>query len=132
LWTHIERHAKDRGLAFSVSIEDAWAKFEQQGRRCALSGVALSMTLHKAAYAMRTASLDRIDNAKGYTTGNIQWLHKDVNRMKGAFSTDRFIELCVSVAIHPPQAFTVPDANVAADESVTGRITTTARARHAR
>jgi len=41
-----------------------------------------------------TASLDRINNDLGYIEGNVQWVHKDVNRMKWAFTQDRFLELC--------------------------------------
>jgi hypothetical protein len=42
----------------------------------------------------QTASLDRIDNNKGYTKDNIQWLHKNINLMKHCFDQKYFIELC--------------------------------------
>ena len=41
-----------------------------------------------------TASLDRIDSSKGYIEGNVQWVHKRVNLMKGNMSTENFIEWC--------------------------------------
>ena len=44
-----------------------------------------------------TASLDRIDSKKGYIEGNIQWVHKDINRMKWAFNEDYFIKLCNNI-----------------------------------
>jgi hypothetical protein len=34
-----------------------------------------------------TARLDMIDPAKGYVEGNVQWIHKDIQAMKGDFST---------------------------------------------
>jgi hypothetical protein len=45
-----------------------------------------------------TASVDRIDSSKDYVEGNVQWLHKDINRMKWDLDTDKFIELCKLVA----------------------------------
>lgn len=40
------------------------------------------------------ASLDRIDSSQGYIKGNVQWVHKDINKMKFDLSQDRFLELC--------------------------------------
>ena len=44
------------------------------------------------------ASLDRIDNTKGYEIGNIQWVHKDVNWMKHDFDQSYYIQTCKMVA----------------------------------
>lgn len=100
LWTHIKRHAKTRDLEFNVTIEDAWKQFEKQKGCCALTGIEIGFNYHKGAYNCRTASLDRIDSNRGYTNDNIQWLHKDVNWMKGKFPSSRFVELCLAVAKH--------------------------------
>lgn len=98
-WTHIQRHAHDRGISFDVSIEEAWHRFEAQQGRCALTGWPMSMANHKVGgkYTGRTASLDRIDSSKGYTASNIQWLHKDVNKSKMEFGQDWFIDMCRAV-----------------------------------
>jgi hypothetical protein len=45
-----------------------------------------------------TASLDRIDSSKGYCEDNVQWVHKDINRMKNTFDQDYFISLCKLIA----------------------------------
>lgn len=42
----------------------------------------------------QTASLDRIDSTKGYIKDNIQWIHKDIQRLKLNFSQTKLIELC--------------------------------------
>ena len=42
----------------------------------------------------QTASLDRIDNSKGYIVGNVQWVHKQVNFMKGTMEQKEFIKFC--------------------------------------
>jgi hypothetical protein len=44
-----------------------------------------------------TASLDRIDSSKGYTLGNIQWVHKWVNLMKQDMTDQEFIEWCKTI-----------------------------------
>lgn len=43
-------------------------------------------------------SLDRIDSKKGYVVGNVQWVHKDINRMKNTFPQDYFIQVCKQIA----------------------------------
>lgn len=93
----IRNHAHKRGLVFDLSIQEAWLIFEQQGQCCALTGWPLVMTAHKGKYKEKTASLDRIDSGKGYMIGNVQWVHKDVNRSKWVHSTERFIEICKAV-----------------------------------
>jgi hypothetical protein len=45
-----------------------------------------------------TASLDRIDSSKSYNKNNIQWVHKDVNKMKWAFNQNHFIKFCKLIA----------------------------------
>lgn len=87
-WKNIQMTAMDRGLEFSVSREYAWDIFVKQNRKCKLSG--LDIVFGKSI----TASLDRIDSNLGYLEGNIQWLHKAVNRMKSNLIQDDFINFC--------------------------------------
>lgn len=47
-----------------------------------------------------TASLDRIDSNRGYTQDNVQWVHKDVNKMKMDLNQQIFVELCRAIAAH--------------------------------
>jgi hypothetical protein len=100
MWYAIKCKAKERNLIFSISIEDAWKQYEKQDGRCALTGCLLSLDSPFDDLFKKTASLDRIDNDRGYEADNIQWLHKDVNWMKGRFSTERFLEICQQVAEH--------------------------------
>lgn len=94
IWSAIKVKAEERDLVFDVTIEEAWKQYQDQNGKCALTGVTISLISTKDAYSDKTASLDRIDNAKGYEKGNIQWLHKDVNWTKGCFSLERFVEIC--------------------------------------
>lgn len=91
-WRQVNQGAAQRGIPFRLSIQRAWLLFEQQGGRCALSGLPLSLRLDD-----HTASLDRIDSTKGYTASNVQWVHRDVNKLKGGFSVERLRELCKAI-----------------------------------
>lgn len=102
-WTHIKHHADSRNLTFTITIEEAWQMFEKQDRRCALSGRLLTMQKDINQKVARTASLDRIDSSRGYTTGNIQWIHKDINKMKLDFPLEMFLSLCKEVANYETQ-----------------------------
>ena len=92
-WGTIKKNASKRNLSFNITIEQAWQKFEEQNNKCALSGVPITL-IYKKTHKERTASLDRIDNSKGYEIDNIQWVHKNINKMRLDLSIDRFIELC--------------------------------------
>jgi len=102
LWNRYRRGAASRGISFSIGIEDAWAIFEQQTGKCALTGVEIVFPINgsKSNRSTCTASLDRIDATRGYEMGNIQWVHKTVNIMKNVLSEGEFIEWCRLVAKH--------------------------------
>lgn len=95
-WNAVQRGAKKRGLEFSVSLEHAWDLFTKQGQCCALSGMPIEFaaTKKKQFAGETTASLDRIYSNQGYVEGNVQWLHKTVNKMKLALDPDEFIDIC--------------------------------------
>lgn len=94
-WKQLQRNAKLRGLEFTIKIEYVWELYEQQDRLCALSG--LPIVFDKLKGGDTTASLDRIDSTKGYIPGNVQWTHKNINKMKRDFPVDKFIHLCCLV-----------------------------------
>src|SRR5690554_849704 len=88
-----------REIEFSITIEYAWDLFLYQEKRCALSGETLEFT-HENGIRVRsrgTASLDRIDSSLGYIEGNVQWVHKDINLMKGRLDEEVFIKWCRNV-----------------------------------
>lgn len=90
-----KRSAKDRGYSWDITIEDVWAMYVEQDKKCALSGADIGWS-KKGMTA--TASIDRIDNTEGYLLENVQLLHKDVNFMKHHFDQDYFIEVCAKIA----------------------------------
>ena len=82
-----------RPKELSLTMEKAWELFLKQDRKCALSGIQLTFPKVSKDKSY-TASLDRIDSSKGYILGNVQWVHKDINKMKNAFDQSYFIQIC--------------------------------------
>lgn len=99
-WRNVEHHAKIRNIPLEVSMEQAWLKFEEQSGTCALSGIKLIFGSRngRGNYTETTASLDRVNSNDSYNLNNIQWVHKDINLMKGKLTEDRFKELCKHVS----------------------------------
>lgn len=94
LFRKFQKSAASRGLRFDLTLD---SMFQGYDGRCALSGIHLDLD-----YSNCTGSLDRIDNSKGYEPSNIQWVHKDLNMMRGALPIERFTELCKLVAKNSP------------------------------
>lgn len=90
--------ANKRNLDFDITIEYIWGLFLQQSRKCALSGVDIQFSKKNIDKSNTTASLDRINSSKGYTIDNIQWIHKDLNKMKTNFKQEDFIQWCKIIA----------------------------------
>jgi hypothetical protein len=99
-WGRACRGAVERGLPVEITIEQAWQIFVRQDRRCALTGLPLTMLGGNSAEAEATASLDRIDSSRGYVAGNVQWVHKHINRMKNDFDEAHFKGLCRLIVQH--------------------------------
>ncbi len=91
------RGKRKRKLSFTITIEQAWDLFLKQEGICPLSGTKLQLELNRV---KTTASLDRIDSLRGYDIDNIQWIYKDLNRMKMAMPEDVFILWCHKISDH--------------------------------
>lgn len=102
IFSRIKRRSAEKGLEFNISIEYIEKLFYKQSQSCKLSGLKIKFAKnnYELDNGFNTASLDRIDSSKGYTVGNVQWLHKDVNKMKLDHPQEKFIELCKAVAAH--------------------------------
>lgn len=87
----IKNGADTRGLEYSLNNEFLWNLYLKQSRKCALSGrkIFFDTDTYK-----NTASLDRIDSRKGYIESNVEWVHKDINRMKNLYPKDYFLSVC--------------------------------------
>lgn len=97
-WSRVIKNSRQTNKEFTISIEYAWDLFINQNRKCFISGLNIYFSGHGVGHyikgTIQTASLDRIDSSKGYIEGNVQWVHKDINRMKQEFSEEYFIQMC--------------------------------------
>ena len=106
---YFKNNAKKRNIFWSneLTIEYLYDLLLKQNRKCALTGVNIDLTESRKSsnvdFELMTASIDRIDSRKGYEPNNIQWVHKNINRMKWAFPQDQFIEMCQLVVNHANQ-----------------------------
>lgn len=99
-WKRLLKNAslKKRGVSFTP--EEAWNIFNEQNGCCAYSGVRLEFS-ESSSHTVRnqtTASIDRIDSNKPYVLGNIQWVHKVVNKMKMDLEPTEFLDWCKKIA----------------------------------
>lgn len=94
-YNSFSKSAISRGLDWEISIEFIDALYEMQGGECALTGMPIGWSEQ---YWDHTASIDRIDNERGYWPDNVQLVHKQVNMMRGSLEIERFVELCKLVA----------------------------------
>lgn len=98
---NIKNGAISRELKFDITIKEIYDLFLKQDKKCALSGLDIQFGVRSRIEEKKkecTASLDRIDNTKGYTINNIQWLHKHVNKMKNTHSQNYFVDICKRIA----------------------------------
>ena len=89
----LHRNARRRNLRVKITAEFIWRLYLAQYRKCALTGWAIGFDTVSGV----TASLDRIDSAKSYIEGNVQWVHKDVNLAKMDFPQEVFVKICRAV-----------------------------------
>lgn len=96
---HSVNSPRGKKKLFNLTIQEAWDLFVSQNRKCAISGVELTFSRnYRNDKKTQTASLDRINNSIGYVIDNVQWVHKDINRMKQLFSNKELIQWCKVVA----------------------------------
>ncbi len=95
----IKASAKRRKWEWSVSNEYIWNLFLEQDRKCKYTGIELFFSRNNLEHRMgeANASLDRIDPSVGYVEGNLQWLHKRINVMKGNMEEQEFLDFCEAV-----------------------------------
>lgn len=89
---NIQNSANKRKLKFNLSIKYLWKLYKKQNKKCAISGIKIGF--HDEDGRKNSASVDRIDSTKGYIKGNIQWVHKTINKIKQTLSNKEFIQWC--------------------------------------
>ncbi|QGH79428.1 hypothetical protein SEA_LIMPID_101 [Streptomyces phage Limpid] len=89
-WLHQYQYdCRKKGRVWDLTPEYLWSEWEKQNGKCIYTGMQLTHGVD--------ASLDRIDSSIGYVEGNVQWVHRDINRMKSDFDEAYFVKLCKAV-----------------------------------
>lgn len=105
-WYKILCNANLREFELDITIEYVWNLYVQQKGLCIYTGMPITLVRPVGEHSRRTnadmASLDRIDSSIGYLKGNVQWVHKDINRMKQIFTHSQFVKYCQLVAQNHP------------------------------
>jgi len=95
-----KQNASARGILFDLTTEHAEAMFNAQRGRCAVTGVKFS---DDDSPNWRTRpyfpSLDRIDNAAGYTPENVRWVCAVTNIAINDFGESVFRVIALSYAM---------------------------------
>lgn len=89
--------ALTRGYSWELTPEDIAELHTAQRGICAFSGAPIGWSIQGCKH---TASIDRIDNARGYSKDNILLVHKDVNMLRGSLPVVLFLEWCSRVTRH--------------------------------
>lgn len=97
----IKTGARKRKIEYSVSNEYIWELFLSQNRKCKYTGIPLFFSRNNLEHRMghANASLDRIDPSLPYVEGNVQWIHKRVNIMKGNMNEKEFLNFCEAIVL---------------------------------
>jgi hypothetical protein len=83
-----------------LSKQDCVALLEEQGYKCALTGVELTCILSKGAVCKTNASIDRINPKGPYTRDNVQLVCATINKLRVDMSVADFINWCKKVSDH--------------------------------
>ena len=95
-WAELKRQAKRRGYEFDLDKDYMYKLWLKQNKKCALSDLILTIPKgnREQCGPKNTASIDRIDNNLGYIKGNVQWVHKKLNKMRGSLTVEEFVYYC--------------------------------------
>lgn len=93
----IKESAKSRNIEFNITPEYIQDLFIKQDRKCVYTGIVLTFPENTRDFS-KTASLDRVNSKLGYIEGNVQWIHKIVNKMKMDIDENEFLQFCKLIA----------------------------------
>ncbi len=83
-----------------IDLEYLKQLYEEQNGKCPMTGIGMKLKANnrKELTGPETASLDRIDNSKGYVKGNVRFVTYMYNMARNKFSDEDVIQFCKAVA----------------------------------
>lgn len=78
-----------------VTHNELMALFAAQGGKCAVTGITMTWMAGKA--TPTSISIDRIDNALGYTRGNVRLVCYQVNLMRNRWDDDTMYSMALAI-----------------------------------
>lgn len=90
-----KRRSKNNKFKFNLKEKYLEKLFIKQGGKCKVTNIPIELhgCYTKKGTLATTASLDRIDNSKGYIKGNVRFVSLGVNYMKNRRSDEELFEL---------------------------------------
>lgn len=98
LESSVKCRARRKGVEFDLEKGALLKLYEEQGGLCARTGVRLKASAGpgNSRSNKHTASVDRVDPTKGYTTGNVELVSYLCNTAKNAYTHEDLYDFCKS------------------------------------
>jgi hypothetical protein len=96
----LKRAALRRGMCWGITPEFIWELYQKQGGKCGLSGRPIWFDPKwkgGKGGGNVTASIDRVDSARGYEKDNVWLIHKSFQFMKMDLTVQEFYNACLEV-----------------------------------
>lgn len=94
LFSTIRRRAKVKKLKFDLTKEYLKELMYNQNNKCVVTNIPIKVIKQNEVGTLAdTASLDRIDNSKGYEKGNVRFTCLGINYMRNRRSNDELVDL---------------------------------------
>ena len=99
VWELNNPKKQDRPRDFNLTLEYLKEIWETQEGKCPFTGFDLELRTYKSDSQLniKSASLDRIDNSKGYVQGNVRFVSVMFNFARNKFSDEEVIEFAQAV-----------------------------------
>jgi hypothetical protein len=98
-----EYRDRNKNYGCDLTIEHLKVLWESQNGKCPFTGLDLILPYDSDGwkeYSPYNASIDRIDNSKGYMQGNVRFISVMANLARQSFSDIQLIDFCKAVAKH--------------------------------
>lgn len=84
------KRANRKDLSYDLTSIYLKQLYDEQQGKCAISGIAMTLGRKRKqnVKSLKNASVDRIDNSKGYVKGNVQFVCLGINYMRNSFSIE--------------------------------------------